>query len=78
MTERKNGGKTRGRPRRGEGVRGFSREDGIKGVWEIFPPPELVKRRMPCGYADDAGVGLHFINGKMERTDVTDQPRAAY
>ena len=39
MTERKNGGKSRGRPRRGRGVRGFSREDGIKGVWGIFPPP---------------------------------------
>jgi len=39
MTERKNGGKSRGRPRRGEGVRGFSREDGIKGVWGIFSPP---------------------------------------
>jgi hypothetical protein len=30
MTERENGGKSRGRPRRGEGVRGFFREDGIK------------------------------------------------
>ena len=28
-------------------------------------PTKLVKRRMPCGYADDAGVGLHFINGKL-------------
>jgi len=37
MTERENGGKSRGRPWRGEGVRGFSRADDGMGVGDPSP-----------------------------------------